>query len=193
MNMVEVLTIIYSIIPFIIGLITLALIPTKEKIINKEITSFKPEVHILIYILAFIPLVMGFYYSMSFFGDGIANREFTIINAIFLEVIALGIMGLNYRNFSIYSESSPAYLGRVESSEVEVVEPVSTTYEVSRTPSKTISTPQQTLNRTPYKTALDKDHQLVGCPSCGSAIKVNMSIRPVKISCPNCGIEGMVQ
>ena len=31
------------------------------------------------------------------------------------------------------------------------------------------------------------------CPKCGNVIKVLSSKRPVKISCPNCGIEGMIQ
>lgn len=213
--MSDLIGILYSIIPFILGLIAIALIPGKEKIQKLEIQNFKPETHILIYILAFIPLVMGFYYSMSIFSVNVGNQLFNLFNAIFLEIVGLGVMGINYRNYSIYSETS-TQMGvpiddRVEATNVSNMQsaaPYTTqstgvigTQNTQPVRSVTHDHHEQTqaqipagsVSKVPSTTSPATSNQMVGCPKCGTAIKINTSNRPVKISCPNCGIEGMVQ
>jgi hypothetical protein len=193
--MVDFIEIIYSIFPFIIGLISLTMIPSKEKILKKEIKEFRAEIHIAVYILAFVPLVMGFYYSMSFFGENVENHAGDLLNAVFMEIVALGVMGINYRNYSLYSEPEheSGLAGRVEVAEVQPhqIEPISPrghsmASQITQDTAKSIGKIQSS--------SIDRvEYQSVGCPRCGTAIKVRKSSGPVKISCPKCGIEGMVQ
>jgi len=194
--MAEVMEIIYPIIPFIIGLIAIGIIPSKEKILKLEIKNFGPELHIGIYILAFIPLVMGFYYSMSLFTETIEEHFLELFNAIFLIIIALGIMGINYRNYLIFSEtniSQQTYsTDRVEMAETQEVQAIIPPSSVS--PTRGVTYPKMSSSADLQSRAKPEPTiQRVGCPKCGTAIKVDVSIKPIKISCPNCGIEGMVQ
>ena len=194
--MVEVMEIIYPIIPFIIGLIAIGIIPSKEKILKLEIKNFGPELHIGIYILAFIPLVMGFYYSMSLFTEAIEEHILELFNAIFLIIIALGIMGINYRNYSIFSEtniSQQTYsTDRVEITEAQEVQAIMPPSSVSQTRTGIYPRQSSSANLQP-RPKPEQTIQRVGCPKCGTAIMVDVSVKPIKISCPNCGIEGMVQ
>ncbi len=205
--MTETIEMIYSTIPFIIGLIAIGIIPSKEKILKLEVTSFGPELHIGIYILAFIPLVMGFYYSMSLFTETIEEHFLDLFNAIFLIVIALGIMGINYRNYSLFSETKisqqTGFLGgtdRVELAVGQDMQEVQTIHEVqaitpkSNAPTRMGTYPWQGAGASIQpRTKPETKIQMVGCPKCGTAIKVDVSVKPVKISCPSCGIEGVVQ
>jgi hypothetical protein len=192
--------ILFSIIPFIFSIAAIALIPSKEKIQKGEIKTFKPETHVAVYLIALFPLSMGIYFSMPLFTNDTGNILIYLINAILLVVIAIGIMGVNYRNYSLFSDSTksesidlgqrmsveervagPGYGIDEGAVEVAEVQPV-----VDKTLTSNVSRPSKVQLKQPQL-------QMVECPQCKAAIKVDMSQRPVKISCPRCGIEGMVQ
>jgi len=158
----EYLELILVLTPFIFGLIAIALIPGKEKILEGKVQTYRVEVLIVVYIIALFILFIGFYYFMFMFSETTGNNLLNILNGAFLTIIALGIMGVNHRNHSI--EVATAKTSPVDRTRVQ--------------PPSTIKPPE---------------FQMVGCPQCGHAIKVNVANRPVKMSCPNCGIEGMVQ
>jgi hypothetical protein len=200
--MVDFFEIILSIIPFIFSIGAIALIPSKVNIEKGLTRTFKPEIHVAVYLIALFPLSMGVYFSMPLFATESGNIFIYLINAALLVVIGIGIMGLNYRNYSIFSERNSAtittpgsdamieqrvsggpILNEVEAIEVNEVEPITYPQE-SRIESRRLKTQK--------KKPLGQQ-QMVECPQCKAAIKVDMSQRPVKISCPRCGIEGMVQ
>ena len=183
------LDLILVITPFIFGLIAIALIPGKEKILEGKVKTYRVEVLIVVYIIALIILSIGFFYFMFLFGGTAGNNLLNILNGAFLTIIALGIMGVNHRNHSIFTEpgANTSIDGRVESSEVQPVE-----VEVAEVATAKTSPAERTRVNAP-STIKPPEFQMVGCPQCGNAIKVNVTNRPVKMSCPNCGIEGMVQ
>jgi hypothetical protein len=204
--MVDIVEIFLSIIPFIFSIGAIALIPSKEKIERGEKTTFKPETHVAVYLIALFPLSMGVYFSMPLFSTGSGNIFIYLINAALLVIIGIGIMGLNYRNYSLFSEKNPTTAvssgtmieqrvsgdpvineNVVEAIEVNEVEPISYQQE-SRVEGKITR-----LQTQPKKPLGQAKPQMVECPQCKAAIKVDMSQRPVKLSCPRCGIEGMVQ
>ncbi len=178
--------ILITILPFIFGLIALALIPGKKKILDGEVKTYRAEVLIVVYMFAFFILAMGFYYFISLFGESPGNLNLYIFNGIFLEIIALGIMGVNYRNYSLFSEKlgEPSIDERVsisssdEAHEVVEVSPIEQLKEVK---------PKHKATR------IVKEPEMVACPQCGNAIRIMVNERPLKISCPHCGIEGMIQ
>jgi hypothetical protein len=178
---------------FLFGIIAVALIPSKDSIIKKQIKTFSLEKHVSIYIIAFILLLVGFFQLMAFFSEDVENQLIPMINAVFLEAIALGIMGLNYRSYHVFSEISEKDQltdGRVEVAEVEAI--TDTNYQRTTTPiSTTKKSVGKPIERNTAQTSTTT--QMVECPQCKAAIKVDMSQRPVKISCPRCGIEGLVQ
>ena len=98
------MNLIITILPFIFGIIAISLIPSKEKILNKQVKKYSVEVLVLVYIIAFLILVIGFYYFIALFSSTPNNQSMNFVNGIFLEIIALGIMGLNYRNHTIFYE-----------------------------------------------------------------------------------------
>ena len=175
--MVETLDILIAIAPFIIGLVAVLLIPGKEKILKKE-TTFRVEVLTVVYLIALINLAIGFYFFLPLFTGAPDLSLINIFNGGIITIIALGIMGLNYRNYSLVSQPVAGIDGRVESAEVQAIKGVEIIQEVEVA---SLATPAQ------------KKIQLVQCPKCGHAIEVELTGKPVKMSCPNCGIEGMVQ
>jgi len=183
------LELIETITPFIFGLIAIALIPSKEKILAGKVKTYRVEVLIVVYIIALPILGIGFFNFMFLFGETAGNNLLNILNGAFLSIIALGIMGVNYRNYSVFSEpgAKTSIDGRIGSSEVQPVE-----VEVAEVATAKTSPVDRTRVQPP-STIKPPEFQMVGCPQCGHAIKVNVANRPVKMSCPNCGIEGMVQ
>jgi len=185
----EYLELILVLTPFIFGLIAIALIPGKEKILEGKVQTYRVEVLIVVYIIALFILFIGFYYFMFMFSETTGNNLLNILNGAFLTIIALGIMGVNYRNYSVFFEpgAKTTIDGQIGSSEVQPVE-----VEVAEVATAKTSPVDRTRVQPP-STIKPPEFQMVGCPQCGHAIKVNVSNRPVKMSCPNCGIEGMVQ
>jgi hypothetical protein len=200
--MVDFIEIFLSIIPFIFSIGAIALIPSKGNIEKGITRTFKPETHVAVYLIALFPLSMGVYFSMPLFATESGNIFIYLINAALLVVIGIGIMGLNYRNYSIFSEKNstsisgtsieprvpgPSGPEKYEALEVNEVAPISYHQEP-----RIDSTKSQTQNKKPIEKGKSQQ-QMVECPQCKAAIKVDMSQRPIKISCPRCGIEGMVQ
>ena len=97
---IDISKILLAILPFIFGIIAIALIPSKQKIINKQVKKFRAEILLLVYMIAFFILAMGIYFFMAVFGNGVDNLNLYLFNGLFLGIIGLGIMGLNYRNYS---------------------------------------------------------------------------------------------
>ena len=211
---------IISIVPYILLLVAIGLIPSKEKILKRELGSFKAETHIAIYILAFFPLLLGFYFIMPFFTDNITNILIYLTNAIFLIGLSIGVLGLNYRNYNLFTENQATEVaiptgqtistyqpdgssGRVEPElDLTEVHPIDQTYggSISDEPRGYMPRPGPGYARNVTgsikqnnQKAQAPQYQMVECPQCKSAIKVNVSIRPIRISCPKCGIEGMVE
>ena len=184
--MIDSMNLFIAIFPYFFAIIAIALIPSKDKILNKQIKSFGAEKFIAVHMIAFIfVLVIGAYYIMSLFGDGSEDQYLNIFNGIFLITIAIGIMALNSRNYALFSKLegdtglkaqivSPE-LGSEGAQEVEPVEPLKAIEDKPKYSKRTI------------------EPEIVECPKCGNAIKVLARSRPVKISCPHCGIEGMIQ
>ncbi len=178
--MTDLLDMIYYILPFIFGLIAISLIPSKEKILNRQVTTFRVEFLVLVYIIALLILSLGFFIILPIFGGSSGITLINIFNGSFLTIVALGLMGLNYRNYSLISKSmngeSAFGTGTEERVEVQAAEV-----------SESFGDEGQRIGQ------LEPKFQMVGCPNCSKAMKVNVSQLPVKISCPNCGIEGMIQ
>ena len=192
--MVDIVNFIIAIIPFIFGLVAIALIPSKEKITNKEVEKYSVEVLIVVYMIALFILILGFYYFMSIFSDTSQTQLVNIFNGVFLEVIALGIMGTNYRNYTIFSDlkESTDTDSRVPGLAMEAngleVAPVEVLAESDNRDSK-IST---TTTKAKTITAAEPKATLLRCPKCGNTISVGVSKRPIKIHCPHCGVEGII-
>jgi hypothetical protein len=115
--MEDILSIITFIVPFIFGILAISLIPSKERISKKEITKFRPEVHIGVYIIAFVLLMIGVIFIISYFNE---NKILYLLNAALLEIIAVGTMALNSKNYSLFSEiqTESETLGRAEIGEI---------------------------------------------------------------------------
>ena len=165
---------IIAILPFIFGIIAIALVPAKEKILKGDVNSYPVEVLIVVYIIALFILILGFYYFMSIFAEQSKDQLIKIVNGVFLEVIALGIMGLNYRNYSEFShlESDIQLAERVEPYEVG---------EYAGEVSPITTEPTQVKP------------EILECPGCGKTITITVPKRPIKIQCPHCGIEGIIR
>ena len=184
--MIDLMNLFIAIFPFIFAIIAIALIPSKDKILNEKIKSYGAEKFIAVHMIAFVfVLVMGAYYIMSLFGDGSGDQYLNIFNGIFLITIAIGIMALNSRNYALFSkfEGGSGLEAQIVSPELgsegaHEVEPVEQKKAID--------------DKTKYtKRAIEPE--IVECPGCGNAIKVLARSRPLKISCPHCGIEGMIQ
>ena len=186
--MLEIIELLITIIPFIVGLIGISLIPSKDKIMDNRIKSYKAEKQIVVYMIGFFILILGTYYLIaSLFGEGIEDLGLIyFFNGLFLGIIGIGIIGVTHRNFSILSEKGLALEERVEASEVAEIAEVA---EIEPDVSEVVTSEQ----RSAPKQINDKELQKVECPKCGEIIKVKTLKRPVKISCPNCGIEGIIQ
>lgn len=182
-----------AIIPFIFGLIAISLIPGKEKIINNQIKKYGVEKQVVVYMIGFFILAIGTYYFItSIFAEMVENQRWIyILNGLFLGIIGIGIMGVNYRNFSLLSEPRKGLETRVGGAEVADVVEVAEVAEVAEVTEVSEISPAKTIAKKPptFKT----DTQLVECPRCSNIIKVMSAKRPVKISCPKCGIEGLIQ
>ena len=192
--MVDFVNIMIAIIPFVFGLIAIALIPSKEKINNKEVEKFSVEVLIVVYMIALLILILGFYYFMSIFSDTSQAQLVNIFNGVFLEVIALGIMGVNYRNYTLYSdlkggiETDSRVSGVATDADILEVAPVEAVAEADTRDSK-ITTP---ATMSTIITTAEPKATLLRCPKCGNTISVGASKRPIKIHCPHCGVEGII-
>lgn len=187
--MVDYLDLIWTITPFIFGLIAIALIPGKEKILEGKVKTYRVEILLVVYIIALLILAYGFRDFMFLFVETPDGNLLDILNGMLLTIIALGIMGVNYRNHSIFSKSGAktSLEERIDSPEMQPVEAEVAEVATERT------SPADRNRIQPPLTIQQQEFQMVGCPQCGNAIKVNVTNRPVKMSCPNCGIEGMVQ
>ena len=64
-DLIEVGELIWALIPFIIGIIAIAAIPSKDKIINRQVKKYHVEVLIVVYLIAFFILAIGMYYLIS--------------------------------------------------------------------------------------------------------------------------------
>ena len=202
--MVDFFELMLTILPFIIGMIAIGLIPSKSSADQPEGTKKTPSVEkqVVIYMIGFFILVLGTYYFISsVFGEDVENnRLIFIINGMFLGIVGIGIIGVNYRNFSEISEFKD---GTTSEHRVDVPIDVSDTMEVAEVEAVEVETDSiRSVSTVEAKSELrkrEKQHsgkeeaQLVECPKCGNIINVLSSKRPVKISCPNCGIEGMIQ
>ncbi len=184
-NPVQILTAVF---PFIFGLIAIALIPSKEKILNGQIKTYGADRLIAVYLIAFVfILVLGAYYIMSLFGDGSEEQIVNVFNGIFLITIAIGIMAVNSRNYTLFSKLDAdggtgleAQIARPNLSsegvlEVTPVEPKEVVDDKTKYRKRTV------------------EPEMVECPRCGNAIKILVTERPLKISCPHCGTEGIIQ
>ena len=130
--------------------------------------------------------IIGFYYLLALFGNASEENNLQILNGAFLGAIALGIMWLNYRNFSLYSEqredpfgAESRYTGQevAEVAEVEVVhDDIATETRVQKIDRPTQIEPEK-----------------LGCPKCGETITITVTQRPLKIKCPYCGVEGLIR
>ena len=96
-------------------------------------------------------------------------------------------MGLNYQNYSIFSniESDEGIEDRVGPTEVDTLEVT----EVS--PLAHDAHPILEGRPEPKKTNIEPE--LLECPNCGNTITITVTKRPLKIKCPHCGIEGIIQ
>ena len=168
---------IYLILPFIFGLIAISLIPSKEKILSKQVTNYRVEILVVVYMISLLILAFGFYLFVPMFSDSSDIVLLDLFNGGLLSITGLGIMGLNYRNHSLVTKDMTHREERVG---IEVEAEVEEVEVHSVEPEKTV-------------TKKKEDIQMVECPKCSEAIKVDAAKRPIKISCPNCGIEGMVQ
>jgi DNA-directed RNA polymerase subunit RPC12/RpoP len=192
--MFDIVNFIWAIIPFIFGLVAITLIPSKEKINNKEVEKFSVEVLLVVYMIALLILILGFYYFMSIFSDTSEAQLVNIFNGVFLEVIALGIMGVNYRNYSLFSdlkggiETETRVHGLATDADVLEVAPVEAVAEPEIKDPK-IST---TTTKATTITGAEPKSMLLRCPKCGNTISVEASKRPIKIHCPHCGVEGII-
>ena len=176
--MTDIIDMIILILPFVFGLIAISLIPGKEKILSKQVTNYRVEVLVVVYMIALLILSFCFYLFVPMFSDSSGIVLLDMFNGGLLSITGLGIMGLNYRNHSLVSKDLTHREERVSLGvevEAAVVEDNSVEPELDSV------------------TSTKKDIQMVECPQCSKAIKVDASQRPVKISCPHCGIEGMVQ
>jgi DNA-directed RNA polymerase subunit RPC12/RpoP len=187
----DIFELILSIIPFVFGLIAIGLVPSKEKILNNEVNKYKVETLMSVYVIALFIGIIGLYYLISIFGDGSLSQYLRVVNGIFLTVIALGIMSINYRNFSIYSEQkesldieagySPERTAAPELAEVHEVEALDedhSIYDASHKQKKQVKKPEP---------------EQLGCPKCGETITIMVTQRPLKIQCPHCGVEGIIK
>jgi predicted RNA-binding Zn-ribbon protein involved in translation (DUF1610 family) len=189
LNLIELL---YAIVPFIFGLIAISLIPSKEKIMNNELKSYKLEKQIVVYMIGFFILVLGTYFFVaSLFSMGFRDQRLIyFINGLFLGVVGIGILAVNHKNFSLLTEKAPILDGRVEVAEVTEVEEV-----VEVEPAEHLKAIEKKKIGTKSTTSVEtaKEPQLVECPKCGHIIKIKTDKRPIKISCPSCGVTGMIQ
>ncbi len=206
--MFDLLDMMIAIFPFILLLIAIGITPSKEKIINGQLKTFKPEIHIGVYILAFFPLLLSVYFLMPLFSESSGNIFYYLTNAIFMISISLGIIGLNYRNYNLFTEKAgssiypqsishdPGYGSGYEQQyepRVALPIPMSNQQEHGHEPINVEPIPPIHSKTKTKAGQAQYTYQYVECPQCGAAIKVNISVRPIKISCPQCGVEGMVQ
>ena len=196
---IDISKILMAILPFIFGIIALALIPSKQKIINKKIKKFRAEILLLVYMIAFFILAMGIYFFMAVFGDGVPNLNLYLFNGLFLGIIGLGIMGLNYRNYSLFSEMNQE--GKLDDS-VSVSPATEVATEVAEVAEVTEVAPLEPepyyssggkLGRVPEKPKPSVEPETLECPNCNSVITISVPTRPLKIKCPHCGIEGIIR
>lgn len=183
--MVEIIELSIAILPFIFGLIAIALIPSKAKIVEQKVRSFAVEAHIVVYLIALIIGMIGLYYFMPLFIETTEGQLLNILNGLFLGIIALGITGLNYRNYSIFLKTDKETdIGKDE----RIPSPVTEDY-TEITPVEPITEKREQ----PRKASITDKPKLLQCPQCGNTIKITVSKRPLKISCPHCGVEGIIQ
>jgi hypothetical protein len=182
LKMVNMINILVAILPFIFGILALALIPGKDKIINKQIKNFSVEIHIVVYLIALIVGIIGLYYFTILFSQSNNDQNLYILNGILLGIIALGITGINYRNYSLFSQigREVGLEERVESPGLEKRLEVAPVLPIIEEDKPRYSEPR-------------KAPELVECPRCGNAISIMVPERPLKISCPYCGVEGVIQ
>ena len=183
--MVDFVELSVAILPFIFGLIAIALIPSKVKIVERKVRSFAVEAHIVVYLIALIIGMMGLYYFMPLFVETTEGQLLNIINGLFLGAIALGITGLNYRNYSIFLKTDKETDISIDE---RIPSPVTDDYtEVAPVEPK----PEARVQ--PKKSSVGVKPQLLQCPQCKNTIKITVTKRPLKISCPHCGVEGIIQ
>ncbi|WP_455391542.1 hypothetical protein [[Eubacterium] cellulosolvens] len=184
-DLIELGELLWAITPFIIGMIAIAAIPSKDRIINRKVKKYHVEVLIVVYLIAFFILAIGMYYLISVFSSDPENQNINIFNGIFLEIIALGIMALNYRNFSIFSnlDLETDQSGRVSRDDVIEVTEVS--------PIDPYSEPLPEGAAKYEKEPVEPE--LLKCPNCSNTITIMVNKRPLKIQCPHCGIEGIIK
>jgi hypothetical protein len=184
---INISVILIAIIPFIFGLVALALIPSKDKILSHQVKTYRVEVLIVVYMIALFILMLGFYYFMSIFAEQSSGQTIRIFNGIFLEVVALGIMGLNYQSYSIFSnlELDKHIDDRIEAHEIGD----SVASEVSPI------TIEPTISEGRKSEALQTqaEPEMLECPGCGNTITITVPKRPIKIQCPHCGVEGIIR
>jgi hypothetical protein len=174
-----------TILPFIVGIIAIGLIPAKKKIIARQITEFKVEILIVVYLLAMFILGLGFYYFVPLFSEDSTNQMVNIVNGIMMAVIGLGIMAVNYHNYSIYSDIKSG--GGLESSVEGLTSGPAEAIEATPVEYIEESTPKQKIQIT------RPEPELLECPRCSKTITITVSKRPLKIQCPHCGVEGMIR
>ncbi len=172
----ETIDMVIYIIPFIIGLVGVALIPKKEILSEGQISSEGAGSRSIAYLIGVLILVWGIYYFFSILINFVDFQQLLIllINGLLLCVIGVGIISINNKSSTPISDQSASLEARVEVAEVEVAE-----VSEARIAEVDLQSPAVSSQ--------------VACPKCGKVINVHSSKRPVKISCPNCGIEGFIE
>lgn len=182
---IDFVELILTIMPFIFGVIALTLIPSKKKISGDQPRNFKVEVLILVYLIALLILMLGLYYFLPAFGDDPGEHLTNIFNGVLMSVVGLGIMVINYKNYSFYSElhSDENFDDRVPGTDgyshsEDIIEVASV--EVIEKPTKAMSITRP-------------EPELLECPQCTKTITITATKRPLKIKCPHCGVEGIIR
>ena len=79
------------------------------------------------------------YFISSLFSEGVRDLKMLyFVNGVFLGIIGIGILGVNYRNFSLLTEKSTDLEERVEAAEVVEVEEVTEVEPVEHEPIESI-------------------------------------------------------
>jgi hypothetical protein len=191
---IDFMELILTILPFIFGVVALALIPSKKKL-SEESTSFKVELLILVYLIALLILMLGIYYFIPAFGDNPGDNLVNIINGLFMSVIGLGIMVVNYKNYSFYSESHLDLTadGRTTVTDSEVYPHSDDLVDVETVNVETVDTTKRITAPKKAKTITRPEPELLECPQCSNTITITATKRPLKIKCPHCGVEGIIR
>jgi len=188
--------VIFFVVVYFITLAGISLIPSRKSIKSKDIEAYKHSRKYLINVIGILAIAVGIIVIGSAAELGLPDvGAFPLVNSIFLLVIGSVMILENHWKAKMFATHFHAAVresetGPIELVKVEVVTAEVISTEIAQDEEVPVGMPAETE---PVEQPSVVQTMEIACPQCSTEFEVEVKERPIRLVCPNCGVEGILE